>query len=189
MLIHSPLGKTHAELEDDAQHFANRHNLMDYIDELKKGAVIAQEVVLCSVAAAVQGMDESVVNGAQLFFPQQFGIATSTAVQPGLTQTEINKNEWLLGLVTGAPYVSFFFFSFSLNRGLDWAGSPRERGITTRSLLHSARLTGHGAEKVAFFDTSPSIESFARITVLILTPGHDLYSYAAPSWDAGLQPL
>lgn len=29
-------------------------------------------VVACSVAAAVQGMDESVISGAQLFFPQQF---------------------------------------------------------------------------------------------------------------------
>ncbi|KAF9004952.1 hypothetical protein BDZ89DRAFT_1095624 [Hymenopellis radicata] len=28
-------------------------------------------VILCSVAAAVQGMDESVINGAQLFYPQQ----------------------------------------------------------------------------------------------------------------------
>src|SRR5258707_809952 len=71
-------------------------------------------VVLCSMAAAVQGMDESVINGAQLFFPQQFGIATNTSVQPGLTQNEINKNEWLLGLVTGAPYVSFFIFHFPL---------------------------------------------------------------------------
>lgn len=31
-------------------------------------------VILCSVAAAVQGMDETVINGAQLFYPSQFGI-------------------------------------------------------------------------------------------------------------------
>lgn len=62
------------------------------------------------MAAAVQGMDESVVNGAQLFFPQQFGIGTNTGVQPGLTQAQISKNEWLVGLVTGAPYVSFSLF-------------------------------------------------------------------------------
>ena len=71
------------------------------------------------MAAAVQGMDESVVNGAQLFFPQQFGIATSASVQPGLTQNEINKNEWLVGLITGAPYVSFCFLIY----GLGWDGS------------------------------------------------------------------
>ena len=76
-------------------------------------------VVLCSMAAAVQGMDETVINGAQLFFPRQFGIATSTSDQPGLTENEMHKNEWLLGLVTGAPYVSFFF-SFPLDRVLGW---------------------------------------------------------------------
>ena len=31
-------------------------------------------VVMCSVCAAVQGMDETVINGAQLFFAHQFGI-------------------------------------------------------------------------------------------------------------------
>ena len=31
-------------------------------------------VIACSVAAAVQGMDESVISGAQLFYPEQFGI-------------------------------------------------------------------------------------------------------------------
>jgi hypothetical protein len=35
-------------------------------------------VILCSVAAAVQGMDEAVVNGAQLFYPAQFGIGSDS---------------------------------------------------------------------------------------------------------------
>lgn len=34
-------------------------------------------VIACSVAAAVQGMDESVISGAQLFYPQQFGIGAT----------------------------------------------------------------------------------------------------------------
>lgn len=77
-------------------------------------------VILCSLAAAVQGvclfaplfrvylpneqsqMDESVINGANLFFPNQFG----------LDQT-IGRNQWLLGLVNSAPYVCFRFFIHS----------------------------------------------------------------------------
>ncbi|KAM5545339.1 hypothetical protein V8D89_000952 [Ganoderma adspersum] len=55
-------------------------------------------VVMCSLAAAVQGMDESVINGANLFFPAQFGIDPG----PG---TGANKNQWLLGLVNSAPYL------------------------------------------------------------------------------------
>ena len=43
-------------------------------------------------------MDESVINGANLFFPKQFGI------DPGLSNGA-NKNQWLVGLVNSAPYV------------------------------------------------------------------------------------
>ena len=43
-------------------------------------------------------MDESVISGANLFFPKQFGI------DPGLSNGA-NKNQWLVGLVNSAPYV------------------------------------------------------------------------------------
>ncbi len=42
-------------------------------------------------------MDESVINGANLFFPDQLGIP-----QKG---DNASNNQWLLGLVNGAPYV------------------------------------------------------------------------------------
>lgn len=57
-------------------------------------------VICCSLCAAVQGMDESVTNGANLFWAPQFGLLTG-ANDPGH-----EKNEWLLGLVNGAPYLA-----------------------------------------------------------------------------------
>ena len=39
---------------------------------------IHQMVVLSSFAAAVQGMDEAVINGAQIIYPSQFGIGSSS---------------------------------------------------------------------------------------------------------------
>ena len=74
-------------------------------------------VILCSVAAAVQGvsnhfliwihrhlilsyllkMDEAVINGANLFFAPQFHIDSKSG--------NASRNEWLLGLVNSAPYV------------------------------------------------------------------------------------
>ncbi|KAH8119191.1 proton myo-inositol cotransporter [Phellopilus nigrolimitatus] len=57
-------------------------------------------VITCSVAAAVQGMDETVINGAQLFFAVQFSIDPNTS--------DVNaqgRNQWLLGLVNSAPYL------------------------------------------------------------------------------------
>lgn len=56
-------------------------------------------VVACSLAAAVQGMDESVTNGANLFWAPQFGLLTDKGV-PGAS-----RNQWLLGLTAGAPYL------------------------------------------------------------------------------------
>lgn len=50
-------------------------------------------VVMCSIAAAVQGMDESVINGANIYFFKQFGI---------------EHQEWIKGLVNAAPYLCCF---------------------------------------------------------------------------------
>lgn len=45
-------------------------------------------------------MDESVINGANLFFAPQFHI------DPNATDGNASRNQWLLGLVNSAPYVS-----------------------------------------------------------------------------------
>ncbi|TDL17272.1 hypothetical protein BD410DRAFT_794428 [Rickenella mellea] len=56
-------------------------------------------VVMCSLAAAVQGMDETVINGAQLFFAPQFGVDPTAGGANG------SRNQWLLGVVNSAPYL------------------------------------------------------------------------------------
>ncbi|KAG4426463.1 hypothetical protein IFR04_000345 [Cadophora malorum] len=52
-------------------------------------------IVLCSICAAVQGMDETVVNGAQIFYSKQFGIGDKTN----------SRQTWLVGLTNSAPYL------------------------------------------------------------------------------------
>lgn len=54
-------------------------------------------VICCSLAAAVQGMDETVINGANIIFPAQFGIKEEAGV--------VSQKTWLLGLVNSAPYL------------------------------------------------------------------------------------
>ncbi|KAG1869386.1 hypothetical protein DFJ58DRAFT_765797 [Suillus subalutaceus] len=51
-------------------------------------------VVMSSLAAAVQGMDEAVINGAQIIYPKQFGIGSGS-----------KRDSWLIGLVNSAPYL------------------------------------------------------------------------------------
>ncbi|KAI8960524.1 hypothetical protein F5Y11DRAFT_266191 [Daldinia sp. FL1419] len=57
-------------------------------------------IVICSLCAAVQGMDETVVNGAQSFYKAEFGIGDSQS----------QRDSWLLGLVNAAPYICCAFF-------------------------------------------------------------------------------
>ncbi|KAJ5963229.1 uncharacterized protein N7479_003105 [Penicillium vulpinum] len=57
-------------------------------------------ITLCSLSAAVQGMDQTVVNGAQIFYKYQFGIGD-----------ESSRNAWLLGLINSAPYLCCAFIS------------------------------------------------------------------------------
>ena len=82
-------------------------------------------IVLCSVCAAVQGMDETVVNGAQLFYAGQFGIGGDDA-----------RSTWLVGLVNAAPYVCCAFVGCWLTTPFnDWFG---RRGTIFITCLFSA---------------------------------------------------
>ncbi|KAI0181331.1 hypothetical protein GGR52DRAFT_567562 [Hypoxylon sp. FL1284] len=56
-------------------------------------------IVICSLCAAVQGMDETVVNGAQGFYKSQFSIG----------DPDSERDSWLLGLVNAAPYICCAF--------------------------------------------------------------------------------
>lgn len=58
---------------------------------------LVEVIALGSMAAAVQGMDESVVNGATLFYPIAMGI------------TEMKNADLIEGLVNGAPYLCCAF--------------------------------------------------------------------------------
>jgi MFS family permease len=69
-------------------------------------------VTLCSVAAAVQGMDETVVNGAQLFYGPQFGIGGKS-----------DRDVLLIGLVNSAPYLCCLVLGCWLTAPLNnWLG-------------------------------------------------------------------
>jgi hypothetical protein len=54
--------------------------------------------VMCSMAAVVQGMDETVVNGAQLFYTVEFNLQP-----PYMSESQAS---WLTGLINSAPYLA-----------------------------------------------------------------------------------
>ncbi|KAF4833629.1 putative metabolite transport protein YwtG [Colletotrichum siamense] len=71
-------------------------------------------VAICSFCAVVQGMDETVVNGAQSFYKKQFGI-----------EGETERDTWLLGLVNSAPYLCCAFIGCWLTEPMNKAFGRR----------------------------------------------------------------
>ncbi|KAJ4000044.1 hypothetical protein F5050DRAFT_1804521 [Lentinula boryana] len=56
-------------------------------------------VIICSIAAAVQGWDQEGSNGANLSFPDEFGISD------GAGDPNASTNQWIVGLINSGPYV------------------------------------------------------------------------------------
>ncbi|KAK7707714.1 hypothetical protein SLS57_009229 [Botryosphaeria dothidea] len=133
-VFENPLANVPREqLMRDVEEFCHKFDLMDHVDLMKQGALVAQNpssyqdmpeisdedkmylerekthkwdqpwqlywlVSMSSLAAAVQGMDETVNNGAQAFYLVELGITSdrfSKSMQDNLT-----------GLVVGAPYLA-----------------------------------------------------------------------------------
>ncbi|KAI1646487.1 uncharacterized protein F4817DRAFT_316729 [Daldinia loculata] len=72
-------------------------------------------IVNCSLCAAVQGMDETVVNGAQSFYKAEFGIGDPNS----------QRDSWLLGLVNAAPYICCAFVGCWLTEPMNKAFGRR----------------------------------------------------------------
>ncbi|KAK3684387.1 hypothetical protein LTR37_020322 [Vermiconidia calcicola] len=66
-------------------------------------------VILCAGSAIVQGMDQTAVNGAQIFYFEEFGIT----------------NEWQQGLLNGAPYLCSALIGCWMNAPLNKAFGRR----------------------------------------------------------------
>lgn len=127
--------RTKEELMLDVEEFCRRFDLMDFMDDFRKGALAAQSpneienipelspqdreiierekthrwsqpfmlywmCVMCSLAAAVQGMDETVNNGAQALYLSDLNVAGD-----GVTRFSKSQQDNLTGLIVGAPYL------------------------------------------------------------------------------------
>ncbi|THY68115.1 hypothetical protein D6C87_07718 [Aureobasidium pullulans] len=138
--VKNPLaGLTKAEIFRNVETYAQKYELNDIADLLKKGALVAQNpghpeaieelsarelesiqaekthrwrhpktlyamVALNSVGAAIQGWDQTGSNGANLSFPQEFGIADTGTVCESIGNCE--RNSWVVGAINAAPYMA-----------------------------------------------------------------------------------
>ncbi|KAF9732672.1 hypothetical protein PMIN06_002873 [Paraphaeosphaeria minitans] len=97
-------------LKDEERHYLDLENSPRRIDKFKQPWRLYALVGVCSLGAAVQGWDETAVNGAQVYYREALGLMDA----PG----------WL-GLVNSAPYMCCAFscwLNYPLNRLLDRRG-------------------------------------------------------------------
>ncbi|WOO76526.1 Putative polyol transporter 1 [Vanrija pseudolonga] len=59
---------------------------------------------ICALGAACQGWDQTGSNGANLSFPQEFGIATT--LPNGERAPNADWNEWIIGIINSVPYLA-----------------------------------------------------------------------------------
>ncbi|KAL1634051.1 hypothetical protein SLS58_010845 [Diplodia intermedia] len=78
-------------------------------------------IILNSIAAAIQGWDQTGSNGANLAFPDEFGISTRPEVCG--PQGTCERNEWIVGVVNSMPYIAIWLFAAWISDPLnDWIG-------------------------------------------------------------------
>ncbi|RFU78197.1 sugar transporter [Trichoderma arundinaceum] len=80
---------------------------------------------LSSIAAAIQGWDQTGSNGANLSFPVALGIPDSagSACGPDANAGDCAKNSWIIGFVNSMPYITICLFAGWISDPLnDWIG-------------------------------------------------------------------
>jgi sugar porter (SP) family MFS transporter len=86
-------------------------------------------IILNSIAAAIQGWDQTGSNAAVLGFPDALGIpdAAGSACGPVANEGQCATNAWIIGLVNATPFITIWIFAAWISDPLnDWLG---RRGV------------------------------------------------------------
>ena len=96
---------------DDAE---KEHLRNEVVHKWRQPRSLYLTVILCSIGAAVQGWDQTGSNGANLSFPDEFGIPVNDSTVPNY-----EYNLWIVGLVNAAPYIASAFLGCWLSDPLN----------------------------------------------------------------------
>ena len=95
-----------AEL-DEAERDALRNEVLH---KWRQPLALYFTVILCSIGAAVQGWDQTGSNGANLSWPDDFGVPDSYSTPPGPAPgVNYQTNSWIVGVVNSGPYIGSAF--------------------------------------------------------------------------------
>ncbi|KOS17267.1 Polyol transporter 5 [Escovopsis weberi] len=130
-----------------AQNPANFENIHE-LDETEKQALreevthrwkhpwpLYYTIILSSIAAAIQGWDQTGSNGANLSFPLALGIPDNagSSCGPDANAGECARNSWIIGLVNSMPYITICLFA-------GWISDPLNEWIGRRGTIFIAAI-------------------------------------------------
>ncbi|KAG6115431.1 hypothetical protein E4U13_002780 [Claviceps humidiphila] len=130
-----------------AQNPAN-FEALDLLDDVEKNALRQEHthrwkhpwalyytIILNSIAAAIQGWDQTGSNGANLSFPDALGIPDSkgSSCGPVANEGECAKNSWIIGLVNSMPYITICLFA-------GWLSDPLNDLLGRRGVIFIAAI-------------------------------------------------
>lgn len=91
-------------------------------------------IFLNSIAAAIQGWDQTGSNGANLSFPFAFGISDApTDGQCSNADGSCDKNSWLIGFINSCPYIAIALFA-------GWLSDPINHALGRRGTIFLAAI-------------------------------------------------
>lgn len=88
-------------------------------------------IILNSIAAAIQGWDQTGSNGANLTFDKQFGIPNSPPDCPD--QATCDRNQWIVGFINATPYITICLFA-------GWLSDPINHLIGRKGTIFLAAI-------------------------------------------------
>lgn len=97
--------------------------------------ILYATIILNSIAAAIQGWDQTGSNGANLTFSTRFGIPDDAkyCAENGISDAECTKNGWIVGFVNACPYIAIALFCA-------WISDPVNEYIGRRGTIFVAAI-------------------------------------------------
>ncbi|RDA90098.1 hypothetical protein CP533_2562 [Ophiocordyceps camponoti-saundersi (nom. inval.)] len=132
LVAQDPAGFEELEDLDDAEKVALREEVTH---RWKHPWPLYYTIILNSIAAAIQGWDQTGSNGANLSFPTALGIpdTANSACGPVANEGECAKNSWIIGLINAMPYITICLFA-------GWISDPLNDLLGRRGVIFMAAI-------------------------------------------------
>ncbi|CAG7961555.1 unnamed protein product [Penicillium salamii] len=114
-----------AELDDNDRRIINEEQTHRW----KHPFALYYTIILNSIAAAIQGWDQTGSNGANLTFDVQFGIPNSGCSDAAVCK----RNQWIVGFINATPYITICLF-------VAWLSDPLNHILGRRGTIFLAAI-------------------------------------------------